>query len=141
MGLFRRLFPRGAGDNRTLSAVEYCSGDFHQAIVGEASYQDELRRLAQSRTTAGKHTEFRVLLMPEPANKYDSNAVAVYVEGGGVIGYLARDIAAEYQRIIIAHFDSKRSYPCCMARMYGGTSDKPSLGVWLDIDWDSLEGA
>jgi hypothetical protein len=141
MGIFRRLFPRQSETNRVLTAIDYCSGDFHQAIVGEASYQEELRRVAAGRTERGERVEFRAVLVPEPQNKYDRNAVAVFAEGGSVIGYLDRELAAEYQPLILEHVRLKRSHPCCKAVMAGGQKGKPSIGVWLDIDWDALEEA
>lgn len=141
MGLLRRLFPQRSTSDRVLTAAEYCSGDFHQAIVGEASYQAELRRIADGRTERGEHVEFRAVLVPEPENKYDENAVAVYAEAGGVIGYLDRELAAERQEDIIAHVRDKKSHPCCMAVMRGGRGEKRSIGVWLDIDWDEFDNA
>lgn len=141
MGALRRLFPRRSASDHVLTAIEYCSGDFQQAIVGEASYQDELRRIADGRTERGERVEFRAVLVPEPENNYDKNAVAVYAESGGVVGYLDRELAAERQAGIIAHIRDKKSHPCCMAAMFGGLDEKPSIGVWLDIDWDEFESA
>ena len=141
MGILRRLFPRRSTSDRVLTATEYCSGNFHQEIVGEASYQDELRRIADGRTERGERVEFRAVLVPEPENRYDKNAVAVFAEGGGVVGYLDRELAAQRQADIIAHIRNNKSHPCCMAAMFGGLGEKPSIGVWLDIDWDEFEGA
>jgi hypothetical protein len=139
MGLLRRIFPRKADTNRVLKAVEFCSGDFHEALVGESHYQDELLAIAGDRLASGRRVEFRALLMPEPENKFDSNAVAVYAEGRGIVGYLAREVAEEYQAVIQAHVNAGKGYPCCNALAWGGTQDKPAIGVWLDIDWDALE--
>ncbi len=136
--MLRRIF--GKPQEKTIPAVDVGTGDFRQAIVGEASYQDELRSIAAGRTERGVRVEFRVVLIPEPKNKYDSNAVAIHAENGGVIGYLSREDAAEYQPSIIALMKERGSYPVCHALMFGGRGDKRSIGVWLDIDLASLVG-
>ena len=63
--------------------------DFH--IVGESNYQPELRRVARSGRT------FLAVLIPEPSNPKDPNAIRVVAEGGRTIGYLDRDYARQYQ--------------------------------------------
>ncbi len=136
--MFRRLF--GSKETRkVLPAVDVGTGDFNQAIVGEASYQDELRRIAGGRTERGERVEFRVVLVPEPNNKYDRNAVAVYADSGGVIGYLSREDAEEYQPTIVAFIRGRNGHPSCRAVMAGGQGQKRSIGVWLDIGLDALE--
>ena len=80
-----------------------------------------------------------VVLIPEPKNKHDANAVAIHAESGSVIGYLKRDDAALYQPKILQHMRVSGAYPSCKGKFFGGTTEKPSLGVWLDIDWDGLE--
>ena len=135
--MLRRFFG-GRERKQTIAAVDIGTGDFNQPIVGEASYQDELRRIAAGRTQRGERVEFRVVLISEPNNKYDRNAVAVHAENGGVIGYLSREDAREYQPAITALMKSRGSYPCCNAVMAGGQGTKANIGVWLDIDLDNL---
>lgn len=94
--MLRRLFG-GKAAEKTIPAIDVSTGDFRQAIVGEANYQDELRLIAAGRTERGERVEFRVVLIPELKNKYDSNAVAIHAENRGVIGYLSREDAADYQ--------------------------------------------
>jgi hypothetical protein len=94
--MLRRLFG-GKSQEKTIPAVDMSTGDYRQPIVGEAHYQDELRSIADGRTEKGERVEFRVVLIPETKNKYDANAVAIHAENGGVIGYLSREDAAEYQ--------------------------------------------
>jgi hypothetical protein len=45
---------------------------------------------------------FQAALVPEPNNPHDRNAVAVYADGVGLIGYLSRDDAIEYQSVFVA---------------------------------------
>ena len=71
-------------NQRTLQALDLSDPqgecDFH--IVGESNYQPELRRVAKSGRT------FLAVLMREPQNRADSNAIVVCAEGGRTIGYL-----------------------------------------------------
>ncbi len=122
------------------ATVDPSSGDFHLSVVGESHYQDELRRIAAGRTEKRERVEFRVVLIPELDNKYDPQAVAIHADQGGIIGYLSREDAAEYQPAIIAMKESKGHYPACKAVLIGGYEGKPSIGVVLDLDVDALEG-
>jgi hypothetical protein len=70
-------------------------GDEDLEIVGEASYQDALWSICGG--TEGDRVRHPVIavLVPEPHNPQDPNAIAVYVEGH-VVGYFARELAAQY---------------------------------------------
>ena len=135
--MLRRLFG-GKPQDKTVSIVDMATGDFSQPIVGESHYQEQLRAIAAGRTAKGERVEFRVVLMPEPKNKYDPNAVVLYAENGGIIGHLSREDAEEYQPAIAAFIKTRGRYPSCNAMMAGGRGDKKTIGVWLDIDLDAL---
>jgi hypothetical protein len=119
-------------------------------IVGESYRQDELRALAGRTSDA---TEFRkdlvdyaaevadsepdrrwfmAVLVREPDNPEDENAVAVYAQAGGKVGYLRREDARRYGQV----FESleKRGYAAaaCPATLTGGDAGK-SYGVVLAI--------
>jgi hypothetical protein len=102
-------------------------------IVGESHYQGRLRNISAS---AGR--SFTALLMPEPTNAFDPNAIRVVAEGAGTIGYLSREDAVHYAPVLEllgrhAHVGS------CMARLTGGTPEKRSFGVLLNLrDVDEL---
>ncbi|MFQ5472373.1 MAG: HIRAN domain-containing protein [Dehalococcoidia bacterium] len=131
------LFGKKSSSEKTLSAEEISCGDFHLEIVGEYYYQDELRRIAAGRTEKQERVEFKVVLLPEPDNQDDNNAVAVYAAGGSVIGYLSHELAKEYQPAINSFIGATKSHPSCNAVMAGGYGKK-SIGVWLDLDTDAL---
>lgn len=133
-----RIFGRKSA--KVLPTSELMSGNFHLAIVGEASYQEELRRLVAGRGEPGARVEVRAVLKPEPNNRYDSNAVAVYAESGGIIGYLSREDAEELQPLIINFVQDGKTYPSCMAMLAGGYGEKTNIGVWLDLDVEGLGG-
>ena len=136
--MLRWLFGKKSSSEMTLSAEEISCGDFHLEIVGESNYQDELQRIAAGRTEKRERVEFKVVLVPEPDNRYDKNAVAVYAVGGGVVGYLSRELAEEYQHAINSFIGATKSHPSCNAVMAGGYGEKRSIGVWLDLDTDAL---
>jgi hypothetical protein len=70
-------------------------------------------------------------LVHEKANEYDRNAISVWADGVGLVGYLSRDDAADYQPI----FAALRRHGCetasCPAFLIGGEPAKPSYGVML----------
>lgn len=137
--MLRRLFGGKPQDKTvSVSVADMGTGDFSQAIVGESHYQDQLRAIAAGRTAKGESVEFRVVLIPEPTNRYDPNAVAIYAVDGGIVGYLSREDAEEYQPAIAAFIKTRGEYPSCNAMMAGGRGDKETIGIWLDIDLDAL---
>ena len=70
-------------------------GKFEYRIVGESHYQSELEQLTGPRTEDGCHQKCAALLLPEPTNPYDRNAVAVFIHNVRV-GYLSHDVCAEF---------------------------------------------
>lgn len=64
-------------------------------LVGVAHYQDRLKDLA-SREPGGL---FCAILVPEPHNASDSNAIAVHADGLGVVGYLSAADAVKYRTV------------------------------------------
>ena len=119
-------------------------------IVGESYRQEELRVLAGRTTDVSEFREelvdyaaevadsepdrrwFRGVLAREPGNPKDENAIAVYAQAGGKVGYLAREDARRYTQV----FESleKRGYgaAACPAMLMGGGAGE-SYGVVLAI--------
>ena len=96
------------------------------AIVGESNYQPALRRIAK------RGRSFRAVLIPEPSNPYDPNAIRVCAEGGGTIGHLSRENALEYREVfaLLSRYDHVGA---CRAKLIGGTPGKPTFGVLIDL--------
>jgi hypothetical protein len=105
---------------------------FNLSIVGEANYQLSLRRLSAGRRERGDEVVFRAWLVPEPGNIYDPNAVAVLLDDGKRVGYLAREWAAEYIAPLQELCNSGLA-PHCRAKLTGGHGDKTHFGVVLDV--------
>jgi hypothetical protein len=91
------------------------------SAVGESQYQPALRRVAQSGRVCW------ATLKPEPDNPFDSNAVCVQVQAE-TVAYLSRADARRYQRRLLLLSTPMR----VPAKLIGGTSDKPTLGIILD---------
>jgi collagen type III alpha len=71
-----------------------------QEVVGESNYLDQIKRVVgKSHHPDGAEHLHPALLVPEPDNPHDRNAVAVKI-GGQTVGYLPREDAAEYSRVL-----------------------------------------
>ncbi|WP_366928655.1 HIRAN domain-containing protein [Paracoccus saliphilus] len=115
-------------------------GDYEFDIVGESHYQAELTSLAGPKTEEGVELECDAVLMAEPSNPYDANAVAVLIEDKKV-GYLSRADAARWttqldrmgwvgervlvEALIVGGWLRKRRVKV----------DEGSFGVKLDLDF------
>jgi hypothetical protein len=87
---------------------------------------------------AGERVRFPItaVLVPEPQNTYDPNAIAVAV-AGQTIGYLDRQTAALYVRPLNEQMASRGAYIGLKGVIVGGgqRGDRAgNLGVWLEHD-------
>lgn len=131
-GLRRKKASSGARSSIELSLVELC-GDGYCAVVGESHYQDALRGTSRICTVGpdGRST-FTAALVPEPANPYDSNAIAVY-SPEGKLGHFSRETALDYRGLFAEVICLGYHGGACEAHLVGGTFDKPSFGVVLHL--------
>lgn len=98
-------------------------------IVGESFHADYIGGL---RRRYGDQ-EFEIVLVPEPENPYDHNAVAIYVDGAAV-GHLSREMAPAWQPTVAAA-NSEGFLVTGTASIWGGSPDKPNLGVFGAAHW------
>jgi hypothetical protein len=98
-------------------------------IVGESFHQAYIGRLHQKYGEA----EFPIVLVAEPENPYDPNAVAVYADGG-IVGHLSREMAPEWQPMVAASA-AEGFIVAGSAAIFGGSPDKPHLGVFGAAPW------
>ncbi len=146
MGLFRRL--RAAGNSSTDESaidrsaaqasisVRFFGRDEDLEIVGEASYQNALWSICGG--SPGDRVRYRVVavLVPEPDNPFDSNAIAVHIDGH-CVGYFDRNTAVEYGQGLRRLMERCGAYVALSGVIVGGGyyDDGPGrLGVWLDHD-------
>jgi hypothetical protein len=74
---------------------------------------------------------FTAELILEP-DLVDPNAVKVCIRGGAQVDYLSRDDAGRYHLALKTSAEGGHR-GVCRARLIGGTEDRPSLGVILDL--------
>lgn len=137
MGFLRKLF----GDKPAPVQVEAVlvvpeRADAVVDVVGEQSYQDTIFQLAGGRDQNGpRNPRHNAMLIPEPTNKYDKNAVCVRIDGLRV-GYLSREDAVRYGPV--TRWIGQRGLVIgCEAYLkggwYRGRGDAGSVGVSLHL--------
>lgn len=72
-------------------------------IVGESSYQDALRLIAETHASLSTNRLLTAKLVAEPDNRQDPHAVRVEV-AGRTVGYLPRSVAKLYRPAVRSHF-------------------------------------
>jgi hypothetical protein len=145
MGLLDRLLGRTTAGKA--AAITVHAGDLVE-VVGESYRQDALRRVAAIATDgvpfldelSGRPRKiaeeedrgwFRAVLVCDPSNEHDRNAIAVHADGVGHIGYLSRDDAVDYQPVFAALAGRGYSVASCPAFLIGGEPGKPTYGALL----------
>jgi len=106
--------------------------DFHFDIVGAGSYLATLRKAAGDRLANGETVVLTALVIPEPNNQYDPNAIAVHLEGFGKVGYFSRGDAEEWRAVAQALI-ARGAVGTCEAWLMGGTAEKKNIGVRLSL--------
>lgn len=99
----------------------------NQNVVGESHYTDHIRSLLPDRIDTSGHERLAVpaLLWPDPGNAYDTNAIAVVIDGG-TVGHLPKEVAADYA-LVLAGMVARGRMPETTARVYG----------FYETDWDT----
>jgi hypothetical protein len=108
-------------------------GDRDLEVVGESFYQDNLWRLAAARPGEPVRVEVTAVLVTEDGNPYDSNAIAVWIDGLKV-GHLSRENARVYRPGLLALQRAHRMPIALTGVIVGGglRDDGPGrLGVFL----------
>lgn len=107
-------------------------GDAYE-VVGESRYQDGIRRVLREYDADLDPSHFSVMLIPEPLNPVNRNAVRVdlfYNEAVEKCGYLPRERAYQWHGLLLRNAD--QGFVTVMtAKVFGGTPQKPLYGVWL----------
>jgi HIRAN domain len=141
MGLWDRLRGvRGPSVSTRLEpaavSVSLLGGQDDLEVVGELAYQDALWRLSGGNLGDRIRCHVVAMLVPEPTNPYDANAIAVQIDGR-VIGYLPRATAQEYLPALQRLMSVRGGYIALRGVIVGGGhyDDGPGrLGVWLEHD-------
>jgi hypothetical protein len=102
-------------------------------IVGESFHQPALWQLAHA--TVGDEVRYGIVavLVPEPTNQHDPNAIAIHIDGQ-IIGHLPRAIAREYVPGVRQFMTTRGGYAALHGVIVGGGYRREGpgfLGVWL----------
>ena len=102
-------------------------------VVSEPPYQDKLWQLVRRQVNLAQrvYVEISAVLVPEPENPYDANAVGVWIDGLKV-GYLSRNAAQHYQPGLVA-LQKKLRKQIALSGVIAG-SGTGRLGVLLSHD-------
>jgi hypothetical protein len=98
-------------------------------IVGESFRQGEIEKLRAHVIATTGGSQFTAVLIPEPSNPVDANAVAVYAEGFGLVGYLSGEKAPRWAPLLHEFRALSKSVVGCNGIIRGDLR----LGIWLNI--------
>jgi HIRAN domain len=144
MGLFSRLTSAVRSERSFNVIAEPLAAGALLAVVGESHYKPALERTAAMAvpgtpplpvavSVAEDEPDlpwFQAVLVREPDNAYDTNAIAVY-SPAGKIGHLSREDAERYQDVLIAVEDRGAHGGACSAFIRG--ADYGNWGVVLAV--------
>jgi hypothetical protein len=103
-------------------------------IVGESNYQDSIALFKKGWSYG--------FLVPEQDNEFDKNAVALYLIDSKFeihkVGYLAKDMAAKSSKSIANLLVNKGQVIPVLAKVEGGTKEKPTLGVFASARTEAV---
>jgi HIRAN domain-containing protein len=111
-------------------------------VVGESNYQDALWSLCGGSPGDRIRCETVAVLVPEPDNPHDANAIAVRIDGR-VVGYLPARIAAAYVPGLRELMARTGAHMALRGVITGGghhANGPGGLGVWLRHDPTDLGG-
>jgi len=121
---------------RRIEATLY-SGHETLEVVGESHYQETLWDVVGGRRSEPVRYESVALLIPDPENPYDPNAIEVRIDGL-LVGHLSREDAAAYRPGLIRLMqDNATPLVALHAAIVGGGRRNGRvgyLGVFLDHD-------
>ncbi|NYE19607.1 hypothetical protein [Microbacterium immunditiarum] len=102
-------------------------------VVGESRYLDGIRRTKELMDEDEEGGTLFAQLIAEPLNEFDRHAVRVDLVWDyqrETCGYLPREQAYRLQPLVIQEADDGLIV-LREASLYGGTLDRPNIGVWL----------
>jgi hypothetical protein len=98
-------------------------------------YPENLYRLEELERERRRGEPLTVLLLREPLNQHDENAVAVHVPAVGIVGHLARELAAQVAPLLDA---GARVLADLYVRIHPEHPEKPGLTVLAVLTADHL---
>jgi hypothetical protein len=117
--------PTGSSEDKNIA---YAGRNVKQdlTIVGESNYQESIALFKKGWSYG--------LLVPEQDNQHDKNAVALYLIDSKYeihkVGYLPKELAAKVSKSIINLLVGQGQVIPVLAKVDGGSAEKPNLGVF-----------
>lgn len=139
-GLLSRLFTRSSVEptpSATTVAATLYDGDETLEVVGESHYQDALWAIVGGRRLDRVRYETYALLIPDPENPYDANAIEVLIDGQ-LVGFLSRVDAVSYRPGLLKLISESPTPLIALHAVVVGGGQRADglghLGVFLDHD-------
>jgi hypothetical protein len=144
VGFLNRLFgttsrsieSNAEASTSSIEATLY-TGDETLEVVGESNYQETLWKIVGGRRRERVRHDVAAVLLPEPDNQFDANAIQVLIDGN-LVGYLSRKDAVAYGRGLRALMStSANGLVALEATIVGGGQRLDGygfLGVFIDHD-------
>jgi hypothetical protein len=130
VGILHRLrTPRVPASARVVSAHLH-PGEDDLEVAGDVSYQEILWSLCGGHRAEPVRHGVVAVLVPEPENPHDANAIAVRIDGR-IAGYLPRDVAARYRNGLHVAMSRCGGHVALRGTIVGGPE---LLTVWLEHD-------
>jgi len=135
------LFSKRSKKQSRQVEVTVFTGEVPLEVKGEASYQKALELIAGPKTDSGHSHDCVGVLVREPKNPYDQNAIAVHAEDGRgnaiLVGYVNRADAARLAPAI-DRLNAAGTQVAMEATIIGGwdrgDGDEGHYGIWLRYD-------
>ncbi len=126
--------PTGSTENKNIA---YAGRNVKQdlPIVGESNYQESIALFKKGWSYG--------LLVPEQDNQYDKNAIALYLIDTKFeihkVGYLPKELAAKVSKPIVNLLLRQGQVVPVLAKVDGGTAEKPNFGVFAYARTEAVE--
>jgi hypothetical protein len=107
------------------------NGSFTQDVVGESRFQNNLYKICGGKTREGHRKVCVACLLPEPKNRHDANAIAVYIENRRV-GYIPIEDSCRASEFL--NHKPATAYAIILGGWRRSFFNRGHFGVKLDID-------
>lgn len=132
IAIYRHFRSREARELSLASNFLAGRGDYDFEIVGEASYQENLARIAGTSPDGVEHY-CEAVLEHQPWNIHDANAVRVKISGL-TVGYIRRREAPLVKKLL-GHGGAAHCSAVIVGGWNHGALDQGHYGVKLDVVW------
>jgi len=135
-GALRKILEDPTGTTKH-SNVAFGGNNANQKInvVGESFYQDAISQFKGEMAYG--------FLVPDQNNQFDKNAVALYLISKDLmihkVGHLPKELAARVSQSIANLLASNNQIIPVMAKIQGGTREKPTMGVLATVKSDAVK--